>query len=306
MPLLTALAPIFFVIGLGVLLRRSAIVEPGFWPAAERLTYFLFFPALIVEKLSAARFDDPWVLPLMATLLAAILSAVTLIFLLQALLRLPGDPFSSVFQGAIRPNTYVGLAAAAALFGNEGLVVTAVAFALTVPLVNVLSVVVLLLYGNHGTAAGRARLGMVVRSVLANPIILAVAVGALMAATDVRRPPVLIEIIEILARAALPVGLIAVGAALDLAAARSAGLPLAAASLVKLILLPLAAIWLGTALGLTGPAATIAVILCALPCAPSAYVLTRQLGGDARLMAGLITTQTLAATVTMPAVLALT
>jgi len=304
-PILTALAPIFFVIGLGVLLRRSSLVDPGFWPTAEKLTYFLFFPALIVEKLSSARFDDPWVLPLMATVLSAILLAVGLSALVKTLLRMPDAAFTAAFQGAIRPNTYVGLAAAAALFGNDGLVITAVALAASVPFVNVLSVLVLMLFGRPAASPNRSRAVTVLLSVLNNPIILAVMLGAGMAITDLRNPPVIGAIIEILARAALPVGLLAVGAALDLTATRSAGRHLAATSVVKLVLLPLAAIPLAAAFGLTGPPATVAVILCALPCAPSAYVLTRQLGGDARLMAGIITTQTLAAALTMPLILAL-
>ena len=40
-----------------------------------------------------------------------------------------------------------------------------------------------------------------------------------------------------------------------------------------------------------------------LPTAPTAYVLTRQLGGDGHLMAGLITLQTLLAAASLPLVL---
>jgi malonate transporter and related proteins len=42
------------------------------------------------------------------------------------------------------------------------------------------------------------------------------------------------------------------------------------------------------------------VIFHALPMAPSAYILARQMGGDARLMAGILTTQTALAIVTLP------
>jgi len=47
------------------------------------------------------------------------------------------------------------------------------------------------------------------------------------------------------------------------------------------------------------------VLFFALPTAPTAYVLTRQLGGDSHLMAGLITLQTLLAALSLPLVLTL-
>jgi malonate transporter len=47
------------------------------------------------------------------------------------------------------------------------------------------------------------------------------------------------------------------------------------------------------------------VLFTAAPISASSYVLARQLGGDAPLMAGLITITTICAAITMPAVLAL-
>ena len=54
------------------------------------------------------------------------------------------------------------------------------------------------------------------------------------------------------------------------------------------------------ALGVTGEARTVAIICAAVPPATSAYILARQLGGDATLMATLITSLTLLSVVTIP------
>ncbi len=56
---LGALAPIFVLILLGHLARRLRFVPDGFWPPAEKLTYYVFFPALIVDNLARATFKDP-------------------------------------------------------------------------------------------------------------------------------------------------------------------------------------------------------------------------------------------------------
>jgi len=57
--------------------------------------------------------------------------------------------------------------------------------------------------------------------------------------------------------------------------------------------------------GLPTMETTILVLFFALPTAPTAYVLTRQLGGDSHLMAGIITLQTLLAAASLPLILLL-
>jgi malonate transporter len=58
------------------------------------------------------------------------------------------------------------------------------------------------------------------------------------------------------------------------------------------------------ALGLSGPALITALLFQAMPTASSAYILARQLGGDAPLMAGITATQTVLAAAAIPVVLA--
>ena len=43
--------PLFALICLGYVLVRKGFPDPGFWPAAERVNYFLLFPALLVSSL---------------------------------------------------------------------------------------------------------------------------------------------------------------------------------------------------------------------------------------------------------------
>lgn len=55
-------------------------------------------------------------------------------------LKVNGPAFSSVYQGAIRFNTYVGLAVALAVFNPEGGAVAALVMAIMIPSINVLCV----------------------------------------------------------------------------------------------------------------------------------------------------------------------
>ena len=61
-----ALAPIFLLILLGYAIRRLKLLEAGFWEPAERLTYFVLFPALLLENMATAELRGLQVLPMAA------------------------------------------------------------------------------------------------------------------------------------------------------------------------------------------------------------------------------------------------
>ena len=60
----------------------------------------------------------------------------------------------------------------------------------------------------------------------------------------------------------------------------------------------------GAAFGLHGPVAATALLVHAMPTASPSYILARQLGGDAPLMAGIVAVQTVLAAVAIPLALA--
>ena len=138
--ILAALAPIFLLILFGHLLARTGFPGAGFWAPAERLTYYVLFPSLLVSSLATAPLGATALGPLALVLAGSVLAATLLLLLCRPLFGVDGPGFSSVVQGAVRFNTYVGLAAAYALLGQHGLTLAAVAIAVLVPLVNVVCV----------------------------------------------------------------------------------------------------------------------------------------------------------------------
>jgi predicted permease len=77
-------------------------------------------------------------------------------------------------------------------------------------------------------------------------------------------------------------------------------LALSLTSVLKLLLLPLLAAKVSLMYEVSAPVALAACFYCALPTAPNAYIMAKQMGGDTRLMAALITVQTLLAALTLP------
>ena len=129
--------------------------------------------------------------------------------------------------------------------------------------------------------------------------------GILLNLTGIGLPPVIAPMLDILGRAALAFGLLLVGTGLTLGAINTSRAMIARTTGLKLVVLPaLVALTCG-AFGVGGLAATIAVLFGGMPTATNAYILARQLGGDAELTAGIITVQTALSMISLPILLSL-
>lgn len=294
--LLLALVPIAVLIALGHGLRRSRFLADAFWPQAERLGYYVLLPALFVHGLATARLDGVPVLGMALALICATVLVALLLVLLRRCFAVDDAAFTSVFQGGVRFNNYVGVSAAAGLFGAQGIALAAVANAAIVPTVNILCVLVFARYGS----AGRMSWKGVVRQMVMNPLLMACAFGILLHITGLGLPAAIEPVLKTLGQASLPLGLLCVGAALDLKAARSWLRPVGLSSVAKFMVMPLVTLAACHLFGLKGEAAIAALLFQALPTASSSYIMARQLGGDAPLMAGIIAGQTLLAAVALP------
>ncbi|KVN43375.1 AEC family transporter [Burkholderia ubonensis] len=295
---LLALAPVALLVALGHGLKRSGFVGDAFWPSAERLCYYVLLPALFAHGLASARLQSLAVMPLALALVGSTVAVAATLLLIRTFVRVDGAGFTSVFQGAVRFNNYVGASLAAGLFGAQGIALAAVCVAAIVPTVNLMCVLVFARYGS--TRLGIAAL---VRQIVSNPLVVACAIGIAMQASGATFPPAIEPAVRALGAASMPLGLLCVGAALTFDVARAWMQPVCVASAFKFVAMPLLTLVAGRALGLGDAALAVALLFQALPTSSASYLMARQLGGDAPLMAGITAFQTLFATIAMPAVL---
>jgi len=292
-----ALGPVFALILFGAVLRRARFTSDAFWPGVERLTYFVLFPALLVHKLALADFGQARLAPLVLAVTAVVVATALLLFTIRRITTTSGPAFTSVFQGGIRLNTYIGLACANALYGRPGLVMAAIVVAILIPVVNVLCVLCFTLAADDEPFRWRTMADTLAR----NPLVLACALGIALNAARIGLPGWIGPILDLLGAAALPLGLIAVGAAIRFRARQGAMREIGAASVVKFVIHPGLMLAAASTLPLDPLARSVLLLFATLPTASSAYILARQLGGDTELMANMITAQTLLAFVTIPA-----
>ena len=301
---ISALLPVFLLIVLGFVLRRSLMRLDTQWHGLERLTYYVLFPTLLIQTLVKADLSSVPVAGVGGTLMLSALAMSLLCLALRPLLsrwNIDGPAFTSIFQGATRWQTYVALAVAGNLFGNSGLALASVAMIAIIPLVNVFSVSVLA----HYAAPEKQSIRAVAMTVVKNPLIWACAIGLAVNVTHLPLPKVWHDVAEALGRSSLGIGLLVTGAGLHLEGLLRPSLAASIAVFLKLFLMPALAVALALWFGISGPGLVVVAVCSSVPTSSSAYVLARQMGGDAPLLAQIITLQTILAAVTMPVVIAL-
>ncbi|WP_300378444.1 AEC family transporter [Henriciella sp.] len=294
---LAALVPVVLIVALGRFLGWRRVIPDEGWRGIERLAYVVLFPALIIRALAHAPFEEaPWKLAIILMVSQCLLGGVGL--LARKWPDIESPAIGSIIQSNVRWNTFVALSIGSALFGEEGLALVSIAAAAMIPAANILSVTALTAHADHTNLPRRNPVAELVR----NPLIIACAVGGLLAALDVEIPELLDLSIDLLGQGTIALGLLAAGAGMNITALGRAGLKTLTWSLVRLLGLPAFTITGALLLGLTGTPFAIAIICASVPTATSSYILARQLGGDAPLAANLIAMQTVLSILTMPVI----
>jgi len=284
------LIPDFALILFGFLLNRFTDWGRSFWGGLEKLIYFVLFPALLFGSIAKTRIDFAAASPALTTAVVIVLLGIVLAWLARYIFKPDEKTFASAFQTAFRFNSYIGLAIAGRLHGEAGIAAFGIVIGIVVPLCNVASVWAL---ARHSNAA-------LWKELIQNPLIISTVGGVLYSLSGLPLPEVLQMLISRLGAASLACGLLCVGAALTFANAhKHAGL-IAYFTAIKLIAMPLAAIFLAHALGVEGVFFDMVILLAACPTATSAYVLAVRMGGDGTLVAQSVTISTLCGMIAMP------
>jgi hypothetical protein len=292
---LSALVPVMLIVALGQLLSSRRWIQPETFRAMDRVSFLVLLPALVVRALAGAEFSTaPW------QMLAALVGAQGLMGMIGMTARfwpgMTGPGIGTIIQSNVRWNTIIALSLGAALFGDDGLALVGLAAAAMIPAANLISVYALTAHADRPPGTRPRPLIALTR----NPLVIACLVGIALAALGIRLPRLIDETLQILASAAIAVGLLSAGSGVDLHALARSGLRTLSWALIRLLLMPALVLAIGLPLGLAGMPLAIALLCAATPTAPNAFVLARELGGDTVLTANLIAVQTVLASLTLP------
>ncbi len=290
MPDLLLLLPDLLLIAAGFGLCRWTSLDRAVWASVERLVYYLLFPVLLFNSISRSQLQPGETLALAGAGVTVLLSGVALSYALRLWPGMHAQNHASGAQVAFRFNSFVALALAERLQGAQGVAWIALLIALCVPLANVAAVWPLARHGGHGY----------LRELTRNPLIVSTVLGLVANLSGLRLPEPAAVSLQKIGVAALPLGLMAVGAGLRFGALRDAPGLAGALLFIRHGALPLVALALIHALALPQAQAVLLMAFAALPTASSSYVLAVRMGGNGPFVAGLITLSTLLGMVSLP------
>ncbi|AXX93590.1 transporter [Malaciobacter molluscorum LMG 25693] len=300
--ILYALLPISFLIFLGYFFKRIEFPNLEFWQYADKFTYYVLFPSLLIYKLSTASLGDINGFAFVSSgVVTLFVLTILLMFLSKFVFLFEGKAFTSVYQGATRFNSYVFLALTATVLGDEGLVLAALLMTFMIPLLNILCIMIFSLY----TLNQKIDIISFFKSVVKNPLIIGCVVGGTLNYFGIRLFLPLEKTLGILSSATLPLGLLSVGVGLHIKHIKEVKLELFSSLFIKLAIFPAFIFFIARAFGVQGDALAVLVLFGSMPTASSAYILAKQLGGDMKLMSAIITTETLVSIFSISAILML-
>ncbi len=284
------LVPDFLLILFGFVLCRWTALGRGVWDGVERLVYYVLFPVLLFTSIVKTPLQPGATIGLALGGWGVVATGIALAYTLRLWPGVDRRLHASGAQTAFRFNSFIALALAERLGGPQGVAWVALLIALCVPLCNVAAVWPLARHGGHAYW----------REIVRNPLILSTVAGLVANLAGLHWPDAVSTALQRIGLAALPLGLMAVGAGLKFGGLKAS--PGLAASLlvIRHVMLPVVALGLCALLALPPAQRSILVAFAALPTSPSAYVLAVRMGGHGPFVAGLVTVSTTLCALTMP------
>ena len=295
------IAPIFLIILLGNILRQFLITDDDVWNQINKLAYWVLFPCLLFNKTSVIDFSGLAIGPLSITVLGGFSLAVFFALLFSKLMGLSAPVSTSVIQGGGRHNAFLALAVVSQLYGEQGAMLGAIIIAVLVTFTNIvvnITMTVML----SGSGGG---IGSVISDLKRNPFIFAITLGALFNISGLGNLPILHPFTLSVGETTLTMALLCVGAGLRMKGVGDKIVPITIALTAKFIIFPLTVYLLAEYYGLPHVMTMAAMVFAISPTGAASYPLAKQMGGDAPLMATLISLQTLLSVIIMPLIIML-
>lgn len=288
---LNATVPMFCIMVLGYLLRRYTPLMPeSFADAMNTFVFKVALPVQLFENLSTSDFHTIWDGGVVVFCFLVSLASILILLALSYFLRdrsLQAEFIQAGYRGS---QALLGAALMQNIYGSTGPLALVLIGA--VPLYNVAAVVLLTLM-TPGGHLDRRTAAKTVRGIVTNPIILGIAAGLVWSLLRLPQPVMLQRGVESLAATATPLGLLALGASIDLGRAVGCWRPTLMATAFKLVLFAAAFLPLAVVLGYREEVLVVVLIMLASPTTVSCFSMARSMGHDGTLSSGAVMLTTL-------------
>lgn len=303
-----AVMPILILFVVGILLRRVGFAEEGFFKKANAMVFKVFLPVLLFKNVYDIDSLSSINLPAIIYCLCAVLVLCLIGFITAKLTAKSRNQTGVIAQCTFRSNyAIIGIPLAQTLGGAQAAGFASILSAVSIPLFNVLAVILLSHYSEDERSASVKE---TIKKTAKNPLIIGVLAGvvtvfirqllplndAMETVFSIRRDlPFVYSAISTIAQGTSALALIVLGARFDFSAVRGLLRQIVTATFMRLVVAPAVgvglAVLLSTRLGVLSISATeypALISLFSTPVAVSSAVMVGEIGGDEQLAGQLV------------------
>ena len=266
----------------------------------KKMNQFVFtaaLPALLFEDLSTVDFYRAWDTRFVLFCFFATLLSIGLTALLSFLLK-DRSVQGEFVQASYRSSAAIlGIAFIQNIYGDAGMAPLMIVG--TVPLYNIMAVVVLSFMKPDRGKLDRRLLGKTLKGIVTNPILLGIAAGLAWSALRLPMPVILEKTVHNVAVLATPLGLMAMGGSLEFKKALGQIRPAVAASLIKLVGLAALFLPIAVSMGFTQEKLVAILVMLGSATTVSCFVMAKNMGHEGTLTSSTVMLTTLGSAFTL-------
>ncbi|MCH1931384.1 AEC family transporter [Shewanella sp. A25] len=288
--------PICLMLALGVILKRTNAINENFIDVTSKLVFNVTLPALLLLGILKSNHDMSSSAALVSFGVVANFSFFLLsIFVTRRYFSDPRDK-GVIIQGGFRANTaIIGLAYVSNAYGESGVALAAIYVASMTLLYNIQAVICLT---PKGEQSGRQALGVIIKTLTKNPLIIAIILGIVISLLAIPIPQMVTDAGQYFANMTLPLALLCTGGSLDIGSLKHERHATWFATFLKLVAAPLLITIAAMLIGFRGIDLAIVFLMSSAPTAAASYVMARAMGGNATLAANIIALTTVCSLLT--------
>lgn len=287
---LNATIPVFLTMVIGYLFKQCKLMDGSFVKTLNKFNFQVTLPVMLFEDLAGADFMTVWDTKYVLFCFGVTLVSIVVIWALSTLLLKEKDIVGEFTQGCYRSSAAVlGLAFIQNIYGTSQMAPLMIIG--TVPLYNVMAVVILSFTGPGEHRLNKESLKKSIIGIAKNPIIISIVLGILASLAKVDFPFIIDKTIHNFAVMASPLALVGLGAGFEGRKAIKKIRPTIICTVTKLFLLPALFLPMALWMGFTGEKLVAILVMLGSATTPSCYIMAKNMGHE-----GTLTSSTVVAT----------
>lgn len=298
---INVIAPIFFMISLGYLIKTIHLIDQKTTDIMNKIVFKIFLPILLFNSIYKTEVVGAFRPKLIVVAIVSVVLLFIFLCIVIPLIEKDNKKRGVLIQAIFRSNFVIfGLPISIALCGPENIGPTAILIAIIVPVYNALSVVALEMFKEKIEDEKKSVvISRILKGVITNPLIIAAAIGVIIMLLKVKFPTAIESSISSISTIGTPLSLILLGATFSFKDTKGYKKQLSIGIIGKLVVVPLICIPIYVALGFRGVELVALTVMIAAPTAISTYTVAHQMNADSKLAGQLVIYDSMISILTM-------